>query len=109
MAHGGKRSGAGRPKGSLGSNTIQAQALKDFLIQEVIKQKKQLVTALINEALNGEIPALKEILDRTLGKAKESIEIDSPQLNPIQQIYEYILSTAPKNFIEARDSKLTQV
>jgi hypothetical protein len=65
MAKGGKRPGAGRKKAS---HTIQAEAFKAFLIAEVIKEKQPIVAALIAKAKSGDVPALKEVFERVLGK-----------------------------------------
>lgn len=40
MEHGGTRSGAGRPKGSKVSHTLEAEAFRQYLIQEVIIKEK---------------------------------------------------------------------
>jgi len=65
MARGGKREGAGRKKAK---HTIQAEAFKAFLIAEVIKEKAPIVEALIAKAKTGDVPALKEVFERVLGK-----------------------------------------
>jgi hypothetical protein len=65
MARGGKREGAGRKKAQ---HTIQAEAFKAFLIAEVIKEKQPIVEALIAKAKSGDVPALKEVFERVLGK-----------------------------------------
>jgi hypothetical protein len=65
MALGGKRPGAGRKKAQ---HTIQSEALKAYLIAEVIKEKEPIVKALILKAKTGDVPALKEVFERVLGK-----------------------------------------
>jgi hypothetical protein len=75
MNHGGTREGAGRPKGSIASHTLETQAFRQYIIQQIIANKKELVEALIKKAKSGDIPALRELLDRSLGKVKDSMEI----------------------------------
>ena len=77
MSRGGKRPRSGRKKGSLASHTLEAQEIRICLIKEVLKEKGAIIKALINKAKKGDIAALREILDRTLGKVKEQSDIDS--------------------------------
>lgn len=70
--NGGKRPGAGRKKGAA---SLAAEKYREFLVAEVAKKKGPLVKALIEKGLTGDIPALKEIHDRALGKSKESLDI----------------------------------
>jgi hypothetical protein len=73
--HGGKRLGAGRKKGSMASHTIEALEIRSHLIKEAIKEKKPLIKALMEKAKQGDVPALREILERTLGRVTEQINI----------------------------------
>lgn len=75
MAQGGKRQGAGRPKGSLSTHTIQAQAFKNRLIERVTAEQEPIIDALIKQAKNGQVPALKEVFERVLGKVKDSMDV----------------------------------
>ena len=68
MGYGGKRQGSGRPKGSKATHTLEAQAFRQYLIQETIKNKEAIVTSLIEQAKAGKLPAIKEILDKVIGK-----------------------------------------
>lgn len=70
---GGKRAGAGRPKAA---HTIEAEALKKYLIEQVVLQKGPLVQALISKALIGDVPALKEVFERSLGKVKDNLDVN---------------------------------
>jgi hypothetical protein len=74
MAKGGFRAGAGRPKAQ---HTKQAEALKSYLIQQVIKEKDPLIQALITKAKSGDVPALKEVFERVLGKVKDTIDVNT--------------------------------
>lgn len=84
MSQGGKRPNSGRPKGSLATHTIQAQALKKMLIRRVLEEKEPIVEALINQAKEGQIQALKEVFERVLGKSVSTnigieTKIDNPE------------------------------
>ncbi|MFC1630206.1 hypothetical protein ACFL06_01565 [Patescibacteria group bacterium] len=69
--HGGKRPRSGRKKGSVASHTLAAQEIRICLIEEVLKAKRPIVKALVDKAKKGDVTALREILDRSLGKVKE--------------------------------------
>src|SRR5262245_42884964 len=51
MAHGGKRRGAGRPKGRKSANTLTKEAGREVLRQMVIEHLKPLVEAQLQNAL----------------------------------------------------------
>lgn len=70
MAKGGARPGAGRKPG------LQAEAYRKALLDLVDKNKAGLAQALIDKALAGDVPALKEIHERTLGKVKENLDVN---------------------------------
>lgn len=76
MAHGGKRQNSGRPKGSKASHTIQAQAFRERLIQRVNEEQEPIINALIKQAKAGQVQALKEILERVLGRVKTTLEVE---------------------------------
>lgn len=73
---GSKKTG-GRKKGTKNKDTIQKELFREFLFQEVMKEKKSLVKSLIKAGKEGNIQALKEIIERILGKVTESIDITS--------------------------------
>ena len=81
MQRGGKRIGAGRKKEQ---RTIQSEKFREYLIEEVIKEKAPIVKALIDKAKLGEILAIKEVLERVAGKVKEQVEIGGINDNPIE-------------------------
>lgn len=72
MDHGGIRSGAGRPKGSVSEETLSALALKEYILDEVVKNKEPIVRALISQAKKGNLAAIKQLLDITVGKVDVS-------------------------------------
>ena len=83
MPRGGKREGAGRRKAP---HTIQAEAFKAFLIQKVIEDQEPIVRALIDKAKTGDVPALKEVMERVLGKPVAVLDPDGDTLLPFQLI-----------------------
>lgn len=74
MPNGGKRIGAGRPKGSKAPHTIRTEALRAYVIDRVISEQESIITALIDKAKNGDVSAAKELLERTIGKVRETVE-----------------------------------
>lgn len=57
-------------------HTIQAEAYKKYLIEQVIKNKAPLVQALIDKGLAGDVPALKEINERSMGKVRDGLDVN---------------------------------
>ena len=96
MQNGGRRPGAGRPKGSKAKHTIQGEAYRAALIAAVLKEKAPVIRALIDRAIKGDIPAIKEINDRVLGRSTESIDLTSKgkALKPAPTIIKVIQPTA---------------
>jgi hypothetical protein len=72
---GGKQKGSGRPKGSLGGNTLRAQAAKEALIRYFMQHQAKIQGALLEKALTGDVPAIKEIFDRVFGKSIQGVEM----------------------------------
>lgn len=75
MARGGARPGAGKPKGTLASHTLEAQELKKALILGYKEKAKEINSALFAKALDGDVPAIKEVYDRVYGKSVNPIEL----------------------------------
>ena len=75
MSRGGYRPGAGKKKGYKASHTLQAEQVRKFLIKKVLKEKEPIIDVLIELAKKGNIQAIKEILERVLGKVKEQLEL----------------------------------
>ena len=69
----------GRPKGSLSKERAAALAYRQALLKEALKHKKKLSEVLVKKAIDGDIPAIKEIHDRLLGKAVQPISGDEDQ------------------------------
>lgn len=84
--YGGARLNAGRKpnKDKAMIKKMKAKIEKHGLGTEVINGKKQsrieiLLTVLFREGAKGSVSAIKEYLDRQVGKAKERIELGSPE------------------------------
>lgn len=76
MGRGGKRLGAGKPKGSKASHTLEAQAAKLQLIEAYKANATEINDALVKKAKTGDIMAIKELHDRVFGRAFQSGELD---------------------------------
>lgn len=71
---------SGRPKGSLNNTTKMAMALLDEEVEAIAKTAIAL-------ALNGDIQAIKLILERTIPPRKErSIDLALPVINTMQDV-----------------------
>jgi hypothetical protein len=67
MPKGGARPGAGRKPG------LQAEAYRKTLIELIEKNRVGLAKALVDKGLSGDVPALKEINERALGKVAQPL------------------------------------
>ena len=54
----------------------EAMELKNDLIQRAKKSKKEINEALIGKAKSGDISAIREVYDRTVGKSKETVDMN---------------------------------
>ncbi|QLL11715.1 hypothetical protein [Pseudomonas chlororaphis] len=85
MALGGKREGAGRPKGQRNKITADIKVIAQAFGEEA-------VNALVEIMRDGDAPhaarvaATKEILDRGYGKSKQELELAGPGGGPIQTV-----------------------
>ncbi|GEM_PF-4172906 len=75
--HGGHRFGAGRPQGSKSQKTLEQEALRQYIFDEVKRNQQKIVGSLIRQAVKGQVQATKELLERTLGKVKNEHEIEA--------------------------------
>ena len=71
--HGGKRIGAGRPKGSKSPLTLKIDQARQALIDAYIEKIRPINEALIKKATEGDIQAIRELHDRVYGKAPQAI------------------------------------
>ena len=88
--NGGKREGAGRPKGAKGKATIQSEIFREALFNAVMREQKPLLDSLIKEGKDGNPIILKEILERILGKVKEHMKIESESFDELAEAIKQI-------------------
>jgi ribosomal protein L17 len=65
---------AGRPKGSIGKNRIEADKAMAYIAERVSKELKPIIDVAIAQAKKGDIAARKDLFDRAYGKPKETVE-----------------------------------
>ena len=73
MAHGGKRKGAGR---KVASHTLKAQEVRKLLIEEIGKEAKPLIKGLIVKGKAGDVKAIQELFNRSMGKVADNLKLD---------------------------------
>jgi len=77
MSKGGARPGAGRKVGQKAAHTLEAETYRRVLIEKIVANAAPLAEALLAKGLSGDVPALREINERALGKVKENIDVTS--------------------------------
>ena len=85
MPHGGKRPGAGRPLGSRSEKTLEQEALRQYIFDEVVKNKESIVASLIQGANAGNVQAIKEVFDRAVGKVTEDVDLKVRSRLPFEE------------------------
>ena len=93
-ARGGKREGAGRPKGARNKTTAEVKALAQSYAPAAIKELARLSTGAESEAAR--VAASKEILDRAYGK-------------PMQPVAANIAMRDARKVDEVSDAELEQI
>lgn len=68
--HGGRRAGSGR-------KVLEATKFREALIRKIEERADGLADALLDKALSGDVPALREVADRGLGKSRQTLGFDS--------------------------------
>lgn len=91
MPSGGKREGAGKPKGYKASHTIKSEQARKYIIERVTAELEPILTGQI-EAAKGlyyetvdkkvyqdkpDNTAAKNLIDQAYGKARETLEVES--------------------------------
>jgi len=72
MAKGGYREGSGRKKGQA---TIEREKMKDYIAQRIVENAEPIIAVLIEKAVKGDIPAIKELFDRGFGRPTQAVEM----------------------------------
>lgn len=75
---------AGAPKGN--QNAAKARIMSKHLLARIEERKlwPELMDALLTKALEGDVPAIKEVFDRVDGKATQDINIGGPDGGALQ-------------------------
>ncbi len=83
----------GRPKGTF---TIEREKMKEYIATRIAENGDALVSVLLEKALTGDIPAVKELFDRGFGKATQ--HIDNPNEKDLTEVLVRFLdgNTNPK-------------
>ena len=61
----------GRPR-------LEATKLREALIRQAEERADELAKVLMDKAITGDIPAIKEMIDRGIGKAVQPVNLDTP-------------------------------
>ena len=76
--------GHGRPKGSKDPNTLKRERLQAYIIRRFIAEKKPIIDALIAKAKAQDVQAIRELLDRALGRSVTNLKSEGPiELAPL--------------------------
>lgn len=92
---GGKRPGAGRPKGSRNQLTTERKAtLREMAMDHVPAALLALVEVAEKGSDAARVSAANSILDRAFGKAPQAVELSGPGGGPVQTIDPSRMSSA---------------
>lgn len=80
MARGGKREGAGRPKGAVNKATADVREAARAFTTDALETLAQIMKAGESEAAR--VAAANSILDRGHGKPKQSLDVDATVRRP---------------------------
>ncbi len=83
MPRGGKRPGAGKPKGYKHANTLEKAAAREYFLARIHAELESLVTAQITLAKAGDARMLISLMDRLVDKPKEVVEVSGPGWQPL--------------------------
>ena len=77
MARSGTNHKGGRPKGSKGTHTLQAEQARKYVIERITAELEPIMDTHISLAKKGDGASLKYLTDQLIGKAKETLEVES--------------------------------
>lgn len=86
---GGKRPGAGRPKGSLNKATADIREAAQVYTGEALEKLAEIMRAGESEAAR--VAAIRELLDRGHGKPRQSLEVEADVKATITRIERQIV------------------
>lgn len=91
FTNGGKRPGAGKPKGYKAPHTLEAQTQRAKAIALVEKNLEAIFLPQIKKAKEGDTAAFNAVLDRSWGKAPQSVEMSGKDGKDLPQPLLYVL------------------
>lgn len=102
---------AGRPRGKLAVSTLSAIEARKWFTEQVTKNIEPLFNVLYNKALQGDIIAIKELFDRSYGKAPQGLYQSDQQGNPIvfmplELMQKHELETTPQKVIDVNSEDI---
>lgn len=74
MPRGGKQPGAGRPKGTVSDATRYAIAIREYFAKRAAEDMVIIYESLKKKYQKGDVSAVKEVLDRAIGRSGLSVE-----------------------------------
>lgn len=95
MAHGGKREGAGKPKGTKAPHTLEAQEQRKRAIELVNAELEAIFIPQIEKAKKGDTMAFNAVLDRAWGKAPQAVT--GADGGALRIIFDQSLKNEPSN------------
>lgn len=103
----GQKKIGGRKKGTRNKETIKKEVITEYLVDEVIRERKPLIQALIQKGKKGEVKALNLIFDRVLGKVTEKFEYDLGQ-ESLKELESFmrLLALGPPKLTEEQKGKM---
>lgn len=75
--------GTGRPKGSLEASGMYARETRIRLCELVAARLDEMVEAMIEKAVQGDVNAFTAVMDRAHGKPAQAVEVSGADGNPI--------------------------
>ena len=70
---GGKREGAGRPKGY---KAIESEKAREYLTKRIAAELEPLADMILANAKNGDVKALEYVINQLVGKPRETIDMN---------------------------------
>lgn len=91
---------AGKPKGTRNRSTIVREAIEAVLAGSHQTVVDAMTAAIIAKAMNGDVPAYKELLDSAFGKVADKMEAEVKQ-EVKSDLTSKLLAALPKEQLEA--------
>lgn len=93
MAHGGHRPGAGNKKGNAWGKTKEEKTAQELLREYLRPHIADIADALLKEGRKGDVPAVKEIFERAMGKTTIPVEHSGAILTSLTEEQRAILES----------------